>query len=148
MMAWLAPVLLALAAGVSFVVQQAVNSDLRQTLQSAAWAGFVSYLGGTLCMLALAVALHEPLPDMSAVGRSHWWAWTGGLFGAIYIGVSILLLPRLGAAAFVALLITGQMLSSLALDRFGLLGLAQRSAEPSRLVGALLLVAGVILIRR
>src|SRR5204863_820603 len=39
------------------VMQQAVNADLRSTLGSAAWAGFISYLGGTLCMLALAVAL-------------------------------------------------------------------------------------------
>ena len=49
--------LLAMAAGVSFVMQQAVNADLRAALGSAAWAGFVSYLGGTVCMLAPSGAL-------------------------------------------------------------------------------------------
>jgi transporter family-2 protein len=96
-------VLLALGAGLSFVVQQAVNANLRAGLGSAAWAGFVSYLGGTLCMLALAAALREPVPSLARLQASHWWAWSGGFFGAIYIAISILLVPRLGAAAFVAL---------------------------------------------
>jgi transporter family-2 protein len=140
-------ILLAVGAGVSFVMQQAVNADLRTGLNSAAWAGFVSYLGGTLCMLALALALREAVPLSAAVARSHWWAWTGGFFGAVYIAVSILLVPRLGTATFVALLVAGQMLASLAFDHYGLFGVAQHSADASRLLGAVLLVGGVILIR-
>jgi transporter family-2 protein len=135
-------------AGISFVIQQAVNSDLRLTLHSAAWAGFVSYLGGMFCMLVLALGMNEPVPTSMVIARSHWWAWTGGLFGAIYIAVSILLLPRLGAAAFVAFLIAGQMLSSVAFDRFGILGLAQRPADPFRLFGVVLLIAGATLVLR
>jgi bacterial/archaeal transporter family-2 protein len=141
-------VLLAVGAGVSFVLQQAVNADLRAALGSAAWAGFVSYLGGTLCMFALALAVRDPLPATAMVARSNWWAWSGGFFGAIYIAISILLVPRIGAATFVALLVAGQMLSSLIADNYGWLGLAERPADVSRLVGAALLVAGVILIRR
>jgi transporter family-2 protein len=139
--------LLAVGAGVSFVMQQAVNADLRSTLGSAAWAGFISYLGGTLCMLALAVALRDALPPAAAVLRSNWWAWSGGFFGAIYIAISILLVPRLGAATFVALLIAGQMVASLLFDNYGWFGLAERQADPLRIIGALLLVGGVILIR-
>ena len=56
-----ASVLLSAGAGVSFVVQQAVNANLRAGLGSAAWAGFVSYLGGTVCMLILALVLRDPL---------------------------------------------------------------------------------------
>jgi transporter family-2 protein len=62
--------LLAVGAGVSFVMQQAVNADLRATLGSAAWAGFVSYLGGTLCMLVLAVALRDSVPSAAVVVRT------------------------------------------------------------------------------
>ena len=136
--------LLAMGAGVSFVMQQAVNADLRAVLGSAAWAGFVSYLGGTVCMLVLAFAMRDALPP---VVRSNWWAWSGGLFGAIYIAISILLVPRLGTAAFVALLVAGQMLASLVFDHYGLFGVPKRPADPSRLIGALLLVGGVILVR-
>ena len=139
--------LLAVAAGVSFVIQQAVNADLRAAIGSAAWAGFVSYLGGTLCMLALGIALREPLPSASVSLQGNWWAWTGGVFGAVYIAISILLVPRLGAATFVALLVAGQMLTSVLFDHYGLLGLQERPADPSRLIGAVLLVVGVVLVR-
>src|ERR1700686_1859241 len=83
---------------------------------SAAWAGFVSYLGGTLCILLLALAMREAVPLAAAAARSNWWAWTGGFFGAIYIAISILLVPRLGTATFIALLVAGQMLASLVVD--------------------------------
>jgi bacterial/archaeal transporter family-2 protein len=145
---WWAAAVLAVAAGLSLVVQQALNADLRKAIDSAAWAGFVSYVGGTVCMLALALALRDPLPPPALVARVPWWVWSGGLFGAIFIGLSIFLLPRLGATTFVALLVAGQMLSSLAFDHFGLFGLARRPADPARLLGIALLVGGVVLVRR
>jgi bacterial/archaeal transporter family-2 protein len=138
---------LAAGAGVSFVMQQAVNANLRATIGSAAWAGFVSYLGGTLCMLVVAFAMRDALPSTGAVTQTNWWAWSGGLFGAIYIAVSILLMPRLGAATFISLLIAGQMLASLVFDHFGLFGVPQHSADFSRLLGAVLLIGGVVLVR-
>jgi transporter family-2 protein len=141
-------VVLGIAAGVSFVTQQAVNADLRGSLSSAAWAGFVSYLGGTLSMLVLALAMRESLPSIEAATQSNWWAWTGGFFGAIYIAVSMLIVPRLGTATFVSLLVAaGQMLFSVVCDHFGLFGVPQHSANSARLVGAVLLVGGVALIR-
>src|SRR5215218_52733 len=126
------PILLAVAAGVSIAVQQVLNSNLRMALDSAAWSGFVSYLVGVACMALLALALRDPLPSAGVAARIPWWAWSGGLFGAIFIGLAILLVPRLGAAAFIALLVTGQMLASVAFDHFGWLGLAQRPVDVSR----------------
>src|ERR1700678_1737111 len=104
--------LLATGAGVSFVFQQAVNANLRGEIGSPWWAGFVSYLGGTIAMLLMAVLLLQPWPSMQMIYRSHWLSWTGGLFGAIYIAISILLLPRLGAATVIALIVAGQMIGS------------------------------------
>ncbi|MDT8333571.1 DMT family transporter [Roseomonas gilardii] len=142
------PIFLAIAAGVSIVVQQVLNSNLRASLNSAAWSGFVSYLVGVACMALLALALRDPLPSAATAARIPWWAWSGGLFGAIFIGLSILLVPQLGAATFLALLVTGQMLASVAFDHFGWLGLAQRPIDATRLIGVALLIAGVVLIRR
>jgi transporter family-2 protein len=138
---------LAMFAGWSFVMQQAVNADLRIALGSTAWAGFVSYLGGTVCMLIFALATGDSLSSDAAMFRSHWWAWSGGFFGALYIAISIILVPRIGAAAFVALLVAGQMLSSLIFDHYGLLGATAFPTTFPRLLGAGLLMGGVILIR-
>ena len=144
----LLPAALATLAGVSIVVQQALNANLREALSSAAWSGFVSYLVGLLSMTILVVALREPVPALGIAARIPWWAWSGGLFGALFIGLAILLVPQIGAATFIALLVAGQMLASLAVDHFGWMGLARQPVDPTRLVGAALLIGGVILIRR
>jgi transporter family-2 protein len=140
--------LLAALAGVAIVVQQGLNTQLRGALNSAAWAGFASYCVGLACMGLLALALRDPLPAWNAAARLPWWAWSGGAFGALFIGLGIALVPVLGAGTFMALLVTGQMLASVAFDHFGWLGLAQRSLDGPRCLGVALLVGGVILIRR
>ena len=99
-------------------------------------------------MLILAWALRDPLPAAGLATRAHWWAWSGGLFGAIYIAISILLLPRLGTATFVVLLVAGQMLASLITDHYGFFGVVQHPVSAPRLLGAALLLGGVILVRR
>jgi transporter family-2 protein len=141
-------IFLALIAGISVVVQQALNANLRNAIGSAAWSGFVSYAVGLACMVLLTLALRDPLPSAAVAARIPWWAWSGGLFGAIFIALGILLIPHLGAATFLALLVAGQMLASITLDHYGWLGLEQRSVDLPRLIGAGLLVAGVVLIRR
>jgi transporter family-2 protein len=139
---------LALVAGIAVVVQQALNANLRTALGSAAWSGFTSYFVGLLCMVALAVALRDPIPSAAVVARVPWWAWSGGILGAVFIALAILLVPKLGAATFIALLVAGQMMASVTLDHFGWLGLAQRPLDLPRVIGVLLLVGGVVLIRR
>ena len=141
------PAALALIAGMSVVVQQILNANLRTQLNSAVWSGFISYLVGVLCMVALAVVLREPIPSIGVISRIPWWAWSGGLFGAVFIGVSILVAYQLGAAALIALLVAGQMLAAVLIDHFGLLGLAQRPLDLPRIIGVVLLIGGVILLR-
>lgn len=148
MLTLLLPSALAIAAGVSIVIQQVLNANLRAALGSAAWSGFASYAAGLACMAFLALALRDPVPAAGIAGRIPWWGWSGGLFGAIFVGLAIALVPQLGAATFIALLVTGQMAASVAFDHFGVMGLVQRSIDLPRLIGVLLLIGGVILIRR
>jgi transporter family-2 protein len=147
MVATAVPLILAVVAGISVVIQQVLNANLRAALNSAAWPGVVSYLLGLVCMAALAVALRDPLPSLGVAALMPWWAWTGGIFGAIFIGLAILLVPQIGAATFLALLVSGQMLASVAFDHVGWLGLVQRTHDLPRLIGVGPLIAGVVLIR-
>ena len=57
------------------------------------------------------------------------------------------LIPRLGAATVLALLIAGQLLSAIAFDHFGLFGLERHPIDLGRMAGAALLIGGVLLIR-
>jgi transporter family-2 protein len=145
---FLIPALITIGAGASFVMQSALNAQLRVALGSPIRASFVSYAGGTLVMAVVALLARESWGYAHDFLHSPWWLWLGGFFGAMYVVVSILFLPRLGAATLFALLVTGQMIASLLFDQFGLFGLAQRSIDPGRTLGALLLVVGVVLLRR
>ena len=142
------PILIAMIAGVSIVTQQALNNNLRFALDSVVWPGFVSYFVGLMSMVAFAIAMREPLPSLGVMSRIPWWAWSGGFFGAVFIAIAIFLVPKLGAATFIALFVAGQLLASLAFDHFGWLGLDVRPIDATKLVGAALLVGGVVLIRR
>ena len=72
----------------------------------------------------------------------------GGLCGANYIVIAILLAPRLGAATLIAVTVAGQMLVSILLDHFGLIGYPVHPMNVWRIVGAGLLLAGVGLIQK
>jgi transporter family-2 protein len=85
--------LLATGARASVVLRQPLNADLRASTGSTAWAAFISYLGGALAMVAVLSKMREPSPSSATVAQSS------AAFGTIYIVVSILLLPRLGARA-------------------------------------------------
>lgn len=138
---------LVVAAGVSVAFQQVLNANLRAELGSPWWAGLVSYAVGTLAMIVALLATGPTLPSAAAVARSSWVSWSGGVFGAIFIAVVILAVPRFGAATVLALIVVGQMLGSLAFDHFGILGLPVQEVSPVRLAGAACLILGVVLIR-
>jgi len=144
---YLACCLAVVGAGAGVALQQVLNANLRGQLQSPWWAGVVSFFVGSLVILTAALASSPPRLSGAFQGASSWISWTGGVFGAIFIATAILTVPRLGAATVLALLVVGQMVASLTLDHFGILGLAKHSASPTRLFGAALLIVGVVLIR-
>ena len=81
------------------------------------------------------------------MSRVPWWVWTGGLLGTVYVLVSIVATAPLGAALMMASVVVGQTAASLVIDHFGWLGVDVHRLSPGRLVGAILLVVGVMLIR-
>jgi len=141
-------VLLGLAAGAGIPVQASLNSALRQHLGRPEWATLANFGVGFLAMAAVLVAQRAPLPSAAALARAPWWSWTGGALGAFFVFVTVVLTPRLGVTASLAVILAGQLVSALLLDRAGLLGLATREITPSRLAGVALLAAGVFLVQR
>ncbi|MGY3589838.1 transporter family-2 protein [Bradyrhizobium sp. USDA 4341] len=139
--------LLGLGAGIAVAVQQVLNGNLRSALNSPAWAGLVSYLGGFVTMAVVLVATREPVPSWKLVSAVPWWAWSGGILGGVFILLMILLLPSLGAATLLALVVAGQMTAGIAMDHFGVFGLAQHPVSISRLAGIALIIGGVLLIK-
>lgn len=143
---WLMAVALLIGAGLS--VQVGLNSQVRHYLGDPALAALANFLVGTVAILVYLVALRTTWPTASLLKSVPPVNWAGGLFGATYVAVSALLAPRLGSAPLLALLIGGQLLMSLLLDHFGWIGFAPHALNAWRVAGAVLLVAGVVLIVR
>jgi bacterial/archaeal transporter family-2 protein len=107
----------------------------------------VSFVVGMLALLALALAFTRGMPSGAKLAEMAWWLWLGGFVGALYVYGSIVTAPRLGAVTLVAAIIAGQLLASVVIDQYGWVGFEEHPVTPGRLVGLVLLAAGVALVR-
>ncbi|HEY3042413.1 MAG TPA: DMT family transporter [Vicinamibacterales bacterium] len=140
--------LLAVFIGSLLPVQTGVNAQLRTFLGTPMATALVSFVVGTVGLLVAVLWLRTPVPLAEAWSHSAWWQWTGGLLGAIYIAAVVVLAPRLGAGTLIAAVVGGQMVASLVLDHFGLVGFPEHPISSLRLLGAALVMLGVALIQR
>jgi transporter family-2 protein len=134
-------------AGCLVGMQAPINSRLGRTVGSVQAATF-SFLVGTVLLVLVAAFLRGGLGNFSQLGRVPWWALVGGLLGAIYVTVALIAVRTLGASGLTAVVITGQLAISVAIDRFGLLGVGRQPIGLHRVVGLLLLLAGALLVVR
>ncbi len=140
--------ILAVCSGLTLALQPAINARLRTAIGSPFWAAITSFVVGTVALFAVALVLRAPLPHFSDGLRAPWYVWTGGVFGAIYVATTIVVIPRLGAAQMLSLAVLGMMLGALLIDRFGLFGLELRPFSIARILGAAFVVAGVTVMTR
>lgn len=140
-------VLLALAAGCCIPVQAGINAQLNLWTRSPVLAAAISFAVGTLALFGYALAARIPFPAPSHFAAAPWWVWVGGFLGAYFVFSTVVLAPKIGATSMLALILAGQMLASLVLDHFGWLGYPTQPISLLRILGALLIGAGVYLVR-
>lgn len=143
----LLPMLLVVLAGGATALQAPTNARLATAVASPVNAAFVSFAVGTIALAVAALAL-QTRPDMAAVRALPWYAWIGGLYGAVFVVAAAWGVPRLGVALTITLMVAGQLLISLILDHFGALGVPQQPLSLGRVAGVGLVIAGVLLVRR
>lgn len=139
--------LLVLAGGGLIALQAPTNAILGKAGGSPVLAALISFAVGTLALAAVWLATG----DRGAVGNLRsvpWYAWLGGLYGACFVAVAAFAAPRIGLASLITVGIAGQVIVALALDHFGALGLARAPISVMRVTGALLVLGGVVLVRR
>jgi transporter family-2 protein len=138
---------IAFAIGCMIPLQAAINNQLKGRLdESTLLAAFVSFAVGTLALGIAALVTGQRVAALGNVAGARAGELTGGLLGAFFVFGTTLLAPRIGVAKMVALIIAGQVLVSLLMDRGGWLGLPVRELSATRVAGAILVVAGVVLV--
>ena len=140
----LGAVLVAVLIGAILPLQGLVNARLGTHVGGPVSAAFVSFLVGTVMLGLYLLATRTPVALQGSL-KLPAWVWAGGVFGAIYVACFTLLLPRIGAAGMICLAVLGQVSASLLLDHFGVLQ-APKPVDWVRLLGALLVLAGVVLV--
>jgi bacterial/archaeal transporter family-2 protein len=144
-------IVLALLAGAVLPVQGVVNGLLRHDLGAPFVVGAVSFLVATLAMavalLFSATVLRAPAPTLQGLPAMPWWGWLGGFAGAIYVTTVFTAIPVIGASAAVGLTVAGQQVASVFVDRHGWFRLPKRDVSPLRLLGVVILLAGVATIK-
>jgi len=145
--ALLAPILLVLFAGAMIALQAPTNVMLARAGGSPVLAALISFAVGTATLLAVWLASGNR-PGLAPFGGLPWYAWIGGVYGAVYVAVAAYAAPRIGLASLITLGIAGQIIAALWLDHVGALGLERAPISWARVGGALLVVAGVVLVRR
>lgn len=140
--------LLALLAGAMMPTQAATNNKMAAFVDSPALAAFISFFVGTIALFIYVVAAGTPLGNITSAKDAPPVAWVGGLLGAFFVTAAVMLVPRLGVAMTFSVMVAGQMIATIIIDHFGLLGIEAKPISWLRILGVLLITSGVILIRR
>ena|SRR5688572_1894717 len=141
----LAVFLMAVVGGL-IALQAPINSGLGRETGSFA-AALVSFAVGTMALAAI-VILSGKAGGVSGAADVQWYYLLGGLLGAAYVFSALVLVDEIGAGGVAAATVTGQLTTSVLLDRLGVLGLEQTPITATRLLGVGLLLTGTYLVVR
>ena len=145
-MSWLL-ILATVAAGIANPFQSGLNAELNKKVGQPLWTAIFVYVSGLLCVCLVQLLIQQGFPreQISAV---PWWAWLGGAVSVISTVIGLMIAQRLGSGVFTGISITAALVTSVALDHFGLIGFRQHTASPARIAGCVLMVAGLWVIAR
>ena len=142
--AWLYPLII--IAGALQAWGPPMNGALRNALSNPWLASVVSFLPVIAFLLVLFLCLPRPLPAAHGLDQMPWWAPLGGLIGSFAVIAGLMFVDKVGAGAFAGLTITANLLMSLIVDKFGFFGMQVHELNIWRILGGMLMVAGVALI--
>ncbi len=139
--------IIALIVGAGYPIQAGVNATIAQFQGHPLLAAFTNTMVASLVLLVVILIFRVPLPPVGGLAAAPWWAWTGGCLGGIFVLSALVIAPKLGAAAFISTTIVGTMTASLLIDHYGLLAYRVQPVTTQRLIGAALVIAGMMLIQ-
>jgi transporter family-2 protein len=136
----LIPVLLiGLISGVAVGLQSPLASMITQRLGMAE-SIFIIHIGGAILIAIPLIFLGGG--NLGSWRSLPWYALLAGSMGLIVVGGVSFMIPRVGVATSITLIIAGQLLISSVLDHYGLLGVQTRPMNVPRILGLLVVFLG------
>ena len=135
--------------GAILPVQAVLNTKLGKQTGGPLISSLLSFLVGLICLFIVNLFVnYTALSHMKLLSVSPWYVWMGGLLGAIFVSCVIFVNQQQGVALTFALVVAGQIFISLLIDHFGLFGSIVRPLSIPKIIGALLIIAGLVLIKK
>lgn len=135
--------LLIACGGVAVAIQPSINARLAQKTGFLE-AATISFAVGTLALLL--VSLLAGQGSFRRVVEVPWWQLSGGFFGAFFVTMTIVGVPRIGTTAVLALTIASQLMAGMVMDHYGVFGMRGIPVDGKRIIGVALLLIGVFLV--
>jgi transporter family-2 protein len=137
--------LLALLSGVAITLQAQFMGLLDKTFGTRE-SILITYASGGA--LAVVLALVVGRVNLRGLGALPWYAYTTGALGLIIVGTIGYVVPRIGAARGLTMIVASQFLVAVLVDHFGLLGAIPRPLDLPRILGLGIMLSGVWLVVR
>lgn len=138
---------LAFLSGALIPIQSGLNAKLGKAIESPVYATMLSFVIGTMGLISYILITKQSM-SWAGVREVPAHVWIGGLLAAFYVTVIILAFPKLGPGLTFGLVVAGQMIISILLEHFNIMVAQQNSISFMKVVGVLLVIAGVVIIRR
>ena len=143
---WFTPFII--LAGALQALGAVMSAQLRVSLSNSWLALTVLFTLNAFFFAALFAVLPRPLPTLEGISTMPWWAPLAGLTGAVAVFAGLALIDKLGAGPVNGLIITANLLASLAIDHFGLMNMPVHALNVWRIIGGAFMTVGIILISR
>lgn len=129
----------AVAVGVLISLMLQANGEL-QTAFGAAWSLLIIHAVGTL---ALVFVLFVRRASFEMKEDVPLYLYSAGALGVLLVFFNNAAVSSIGLTLTIALGVVGQLVTSSVVDRYGLFGLARRRGNPRKIVGFVLILAGI-----
>lgn len=141
--------LITLLVGALMPVQAILNTRLGRQIGGPLMGSLMSFFVGLVCLFILNLATnYSSVTQLKTSVAGPWYVWIGGLLGAIFVGYVTWINQRQGMALTFALIVSGQIFISLIIDHYGLFGSTIRAITLEKIIGATLIIAGLVLVKR
>jgi len=141
-------VLFALCAGGLLPIQGAINAHLGKNLNHPLQATFISFFGALIAIVFFLIIFRPEIPSISALKSTPAINYTGGIYGVVFVTAVLMLTPKIGIANTLVAAVVGQLIVSVTLDHFGLLGLVKHPASLTRILGCVGLIVSLLLVQK
>ena len=131
--------------GAMIAAQAPVNARLRVVLGSQFGSAVVSFVVGLILLLGAMVVTGQG-GGLAAVGSGPWWAYLGGLFGAVFVVATLVSSPRIGVTVTFVAAIAGQIILSSLIDRYGWFGVTPIALTWERVAALVLILIALLLL--